>query len=253
MRDEELQTNGTAAGDAGNGTSGGGSVVDGGGEPTQQSSLGDAVGLLSAVGYGWYTVQLRLYVREGEADAEGERHTSGGDGDSTDTLSPLPFGAGAGVSADASASASTTGGGGGAGVVTGVTPQAKPIPMNLVLGYVGVIVLVLGLPAVLLCAINCWDDFCSLTSATFAFIILLAFANNFLSEYFWARCILLTTPTVATVGLSLTIPMAFCIDLFFTHAPGSGSVLGALGAAVTVLGFLFVNVEDKSWKRLGCC
>ena len=38
--------------------------------------------------------------------------------------------------------------------------------------------------------------------------------NNVLSDYLWARAVVLTTPTVATVGLSLTIPLAFISDLF---------------------------------------
>ena len=38
--------------------------------------------------------------------------------------------------------------------------------------------------------------------------------NNVLSDYLWARAVVLTTPTVATVGLSLTIPLAFVSDLF---------------------------------------
>jgi hypothetical protein len=46
---------------------------------------------------------------------------------------------------------------------------------------------------------------------------------------------------VATVGLSLTIPIAYAIDLLVMHAPGAGSLLGGIGALVTLLGFGFVN------------
>lgn len=44
------------------------------------------------------------------------------------------------------------------------------------------------------------------------FIVLNGLCDNVLSDYLWARAIVLTSPTVATVGLSLTIPLAFLSD-----------------------------------------
>lgn len=59
-----------------------------------------------------------------------------------------------------------------------------------------------------------------------------------------ARSIVLTSPTVATVGLSLTIPLAFLSDAARGKLKGgAGEVLGAL--AVTG-GFFLV-----SWRREG--
>ncbi len=59
-----------------------------------------------------------------------------------------------------------------------------------------------------------------------------------------ARSIVLTSPTVATVGLSLTIPLAFLSDAAMGKLKGgAGEVLGAL--AVTA-GFVLV-----SWNRKG--
>ena len=70
------------------------------------------------------------------------------------------------------------------------------------------------------------------------------------NRYFWARSILLTTPTIATVGLSLTIPVAYVLDIMVVHAPGSGSLLGAAGAMLTIVGFLFVNTSDETLKNV---
>ncbi|KAL3927141.1 MAG: hypothetical protein SGPRY_002963, partial [Prymnesium sp.] len=36
--------------------------------------------------------------------------------------------------------------------------------------------------------------------------------DNVLSEYLWAHAVLLTSPSVATVGLSLTVPLAMLSD-----------------------------------------
>ena len=55
----------------------------------------------------------------------------------------------------------------------------------------------------------------------------------------WARACLLTNPTVATTGLSLTVPLAFGSDLLM----GAQVTWAQAGAAVLVVaGFLLVNI-----------
>ena len=90
---------------------------------------------------------------------------------------------------------------------------------------------------------------CALSADAVAYILLLALGANFVSEYFWARSMLLTTPTVATVGLSMTIPLAYLSDIFI-GAPGAGSVLSGIGALLVVSGFVMCNVEDETWRGL---
>lgn len=60
----------------------------------------------------------------------------------------------------------------------------------------------------------------------------------------WARAILLTTPTVATVGCSLTIPIAFASD-FLLHG-NVPKALAVLGATLVVGGFYFVSGREDS-------
>lgn len=60
----------------------------------------------------------------------------------------------------------------------------------------------------------------------------------------WARAILLTTPTVATVGCSLTIPIAFLTD-FALHGKYP-NVLAIIGAFLVVGGFAFVSRGEPS-------
>lgn len=54
---------------------------------------------------------------------------------------------------------------------------------------------------------------------------------------------LLTTPLVVTVGLSLTIPLSL-IGEMIAYSQYS-SVVYWIGAAIVVLSFLFVNNESK--------
>ncbi|CAM9758699.1 unnamed protein product, partial [Hapterophycus canaliculatus] len=59
----------------------------------------------------------------------------------------------------------------------------------------------------------------------------------------WARAILLTTPTVATVGCSLTIPIAFTTDFAIHGKVPNG--LAVLGALLVVGGFGFVSGRES--------
>jgi solute carrier family 35 protein F5 len=66
-----------------------------------------------------------------------------------------------------------------------------------------------------------------------------------LSDYLWARAVVLTSATVATVGLGLTIPLAFVSDLIMGH----GSILDAtsiMGAIAVLAGFILVNIGEET-------
>lgn len=77
-------------------------------------------------------------------------------------------------------------------------------------------------------------------------------SNNVISDYLWARSVLLTSSTVATVGLSLTIPMAMAADFVFQSE--SPTVLSAVGAGLVILGFCLVNIGKETevgvWSAL---
>ncbi|KAH7318384.1 thiamine-repressible mitochondrial transport protein THI74 [Stachybotrys elegans] len=73
-------------------------------------------------------------------------------------------------------------------------------------------------------------------------ILLVNSLASFISDFSWALAMLLTTPLVVTVGLSLTIPLSLVGEMF-QYGQHSG-VLYWLGAAVVVLSFLFINHES---------
>ncbi|KAJ8603152.1 hypothetical protein CTAYLR_004574 [Chrysophaeum taylorii] len=82
-------------------------------------------------------------------------------------------------------------------------------------------------------------------------VLLKGLFDNALSDYLWARAVVLTTPTIATLGLSLTIPMAFGIDALSgtldTH-PQRVS-LRAVGAATVLVSFLLVSNTKPDNKK----
>jgi solute carrier family 35 protein F5 len=69
-----------------------------------------------------------------------------------------------------------------------------------------------------------------------ALVLLKGLFDNVLSDLLWARAIQLTSPTLASVGLSLTIPMAVVSDLAVRGLVPRAQ--GAAGAACIFVGFL---------------
>ena len=66
------------------------------------------------------------------------------------------------------------------------------------------------------------------------------------------RSVLLTSPTVATVGLTLTIPMAIIVDLIAGNTNSISSPLPLVGAALVVVGFIVVNVGCETCCEVIC-
>ncbi|KAF9125838.1 hypothetical protein BGX30_000264 [Mortierella sp. GBA39] len=66
-----------------------------------------------------------------------------------------------------------------------------------------------------------------------------AFVGTFVSDYLWLLSMLMTSPLVVTLGLSMTIPLALLGDII-----GYGRVLGVgywIGAGLVLAGFFGVN------------
>ncbi|KAI1092270.1 hypothetical protein F5B19DRAFT_454738 [Rostrohypoxylon terebratum] len=74
-------------------------------------------------------------------------------------------------------------------------------------------------------------------------IVLINSISSFVSDISWAYAMLLTTPLVVTVGLSLTIPLSL-IGEMIQYAQYSSFVYW-IGAAIVLVSFIFVNHESR--------
>lgn len=73
--------------------------------------------------------------------------------------------------------------------------------------------------------------------------------GSVLSDYFWALCVVWTTPLVATLGMSLTIPLAMVADMLIHGRHYSAIYI--LGSAQVFAGFVIANLSDRFTRLLG--
>ncbi|XP_078439760.1 thiamine-repressible mitochondrial transport protein THI74-like [Wolffia australiana] len=117
--------------------------------------------------------------------------------------------------------------------------------MALFLGYLGLFNLLLFFPFALLLSLMKLERVQSLSLNQLGLVIGKGLLDNVLSDYLWAKAVLLTSTTVATAGLTVQVPMAAVVDTLRGHPP---SLMGFLGAAAAIVGFAGINVPSD-----GCC
>ncbi|KIK99044.1 hypothetical protein PAXRUDRAFT_823217 [Paxillus rubicundulus Ve08.2h10] len=124
--------------------------------------------------------------------------------------------------------------------------EESRIDMQLFFGYVGLFNILLCWPVGLLLH---WFgvEYLELPDTNHAVVaILINMIITLLSDYIYVIAMLKTTPLVATVGLSLTIPLAVIGD-YFLRKPAAFQVL--LGAVLVTAGFIVVGVENSNPKE----
>ncbi|XP_024362663.1 uncharacterized vacuolar membrane protein YML018C [Physcomitrium patens] len=115
----------------------------------------------------------------------------------------------------------------------------------LFFGYLGLFNALLLGPVVLILHFIGVERFDGLTLSQLGLIIGKGLLDNVLSDYLWAKAVLLTTPTAATAGLTIQVPIAGVVDSVRGKTP---SPLSVLGAAAVLVGFFGINSPAT-----GCC
>lgn len=119
-------------------------------------------------------------------------------------------------------------------------PSDEQVSMTLLFGYIGLVnICAIGPILIALYASNS-IDLSALSMAVFGMLVLKGAADDVVSDYLWARSVVLTSPTVATVGLGLTIPFAFVSDFLINGI--KPTFLECSGAVGVIAGFVLVNL-----------
>ena len=125
-------------------------------------------------------------------------------------------------------------------------PDDPKVSMLLFLGAVGAWNLVgVGACAVFARALGFLPDlYANLNWTVFGLAVGKGLLDNVLSDYLWARAVLLTSPTVASVGLSMQIPMAAAAEAMMGRARWMDTATAAgtmlVGCGLVMAGFFGV-------------
>lgn len=120
-------------------------------------------------------------------------------------------------------------------------PGDGSVSMSVFFGFLGLFNSLLLLPVVLALNAAGVERLARVTPAFMALILVKGLFDNVISDLLWARAIVLSSATMATVGLALTIPLAMLADLA-VHGAVPGQWL-ALGSTAVVAGFLLTTVS----------
>lgn len=111
--------------------------------------------------------------------------------------------------------------------------------MQLLFGFLGLFNLVLFWPGFFLLHATGIETFHAPPLNVLVALTVNGFFGSVISDFLWARSVLLTSPLIATMGLSLTIPLAMGVDVVL-----HGHVFSALyllGSGSVISGFVLVN------------
>ncbi|KAJ8749534.1 hypothetical protein K2173_025729 [Erythroxylum novogranatense] len=114
------------------------------------------------------------------------------------------------------------------------------------LGFIGLFNIFIFLPVALILNFTNLEPFNMLTWKQFGLIVGKGLLDNVLSDYLWAKAVLLTTTTVATAGLTIQVPLAAVVDSLKGHAP---RLMDYLGAVAVMIGFAGINIPSDSFGR----
>ncbi|KAL1953081.1 hypothetical protein VTO42DRAFT_3619 [Malbranchea cinnamomea] len=117
------------------------------------------------------------------------------------------------------------------------------VDMKLFFGLVGLMNSILLWPGFFILHFTGFETFSLPESKRIWIIILVNALISLISDICWAYSMLLTTPLVVTVGLSLTIPLSL-VGQIFIHGQYS-SAMYWIGAAIVFFSFIAVNHESK--------
>ena len=117
------------------------------------------------------------------------------------------------------------------------------VDMMLFFGLVGLYNVILLLPGFLILHYTGVERFELPPTKRILTIVLVNSATSLVSDICWAYAMLLTSPLVVTVGLSLTIPLSLIGQMILNSQSSSATYW--IGAGVVFLSFVFINHESK--------
>ncbi|KAJ9564423.1 hypothetical protein OSB04_000389 [Centaurea solstitialis] len=117
------------------------------------------------------------------------------------------------------------------------------VSMAQFLGFLGLFNLLIFSPIAIILHLANLEPFDTISRKQFGLIVGKGLLDNVLSDYLWAKAVLLTTTTVATAGLTIQVPLAAIVDTVIGNAPG---FMDYIGAAAVMVGFAGINIPSDT-------
>jgi len=127
-------------------------------------------------------------------------------------------------------------------------PIEGTISMSSLFGMIGLINGLTLWPIIIILNINNIEDLSSISLIFISLVLIKGLFDNVLSDLLWAKGIQLTNATLATVALSLTIPLAMLTDLLLHNK--IPSLLLSCGSIAVCSGFIFTTVSLKDTSSI---
>jgi solute carrier family 35, member F5 len=121
-----------------------------------------------------------------------------------------------------------------------LVPDGGTVSLSVFFGFLGAFNSVLLLPLVVGLALGGVEDVGRVTPSFVGWVLAKGLFDNVLSDVIWAHAIVISSATLATVGLALTIPLAMLAELLLHAAVPSPALAG--GSALVVAGFVITTV-----------
>ncbi|KAL9275252.1 Solute carrier family 35 member F5-like protein [Drosera capensis] len=120
------------------------------------------------------------------------------------------------------------------------------VSMAQFLGFLGFFNMVIFFPGAFVLNFTKLEPFYILSWKQLGLVIGKGLLDNVLSDYLWAKAVLLTTTTVATAGLTIQVPLAAVVDTLTGNAPQPTDLIGA---AAIMIGFTGISLPSDTFSR----
>jgi solute carrier family 35 protein F5 len=123
-------------------------------------------------------------------------------------------------------------------------PEGSKIDLQLLFGFIGLFNIVFLWPFFFILDYFNVEKFVLPDANTFLWLFVNGFLGSALSDFLWAKSVVLTSPLIATMSMTLTIPLAMIVDNVFNGV--TFSPVYFVGSSLVLCGFVLVNWNFSS-------
>ncbi|KAN0037185.1 hypothetical protein ACTFIV_002521 [Dictyostelium citrinum] len=121
------------------------------------------------------------------------------------------------------------------------------LPMPMMFGYLGLFNLIFLWPAFFILNLTSWEVFELPSSRVFVYLIFNGIFGSFISDLLDSYSVVMTSPVINSIGLSLSIPFAMISD--FIRTGKKFTLMYLFGSCFVVLGFLLINLASSIFEK----